>query len=512
MPRIQEYLPEVDATGPVGAISPNTELLSSAGRGLRDLGNDIGNAIDVVERRKTQNETSDIAANMSQARFDFTQQIQDQTAKGTLDTDQFKQQYDDFINEQASQYNTPGGQNFFNKQAARLKGSLLKQAIRGQSEIAANNAQADFKNSLNSDANTLGIDPSQFTDIYDKSVENVHNLVDQGLIPASQAGKFQREVGEELAKAAVRGRASLNPDDAKKELDSQYYDNFLSPDTKKQLYGEIRQAGVAQEVEQERQLNLLKKAQAAKAEVFGGKALPLLVNGQLTTKAIMQSDMNWEDKYKWLNMQRAQSQLEVKTDPVVKNQLTDRMHLPDNDPQKISDPSQLQDYVGHGISVSDYSQLTSYFDKTPEGQVQMTNRKMLLDLAKSKLTKSTLLGLADPNGQLKLMQFTNELQQKEAELRKQGKPSTSLYDVSSPDFFGKQLDKYTANPQQIIADLANQKRGKAQPAPQVIQTSPGIIPKPSQSPPIEYKPGVIRGNFKFKGGDATKQDNWEKIK
>ena len=131
------------------------------------------------------------------------------------------------------------------------------------------------------------------------------------------------------------------------------------------------------------------------------------------------------------------------------------MLLPDGNPNKISDPSELQQYVvaagqgGRGISPQDYTQMKSWFDKTPQGQALTANRKSVMDMAKSTLIqKSGNMGAADPIGQHALMQFTNYMQSQEQNAISQRQPVADLYNVNSKNFIGNQIKAFLPTPEE----------------------------------------------------------------
>lgn len=494
MPRIEEYLPEVNASGPVGDIAPNLDQVGAYGRGLQTFGNDALESVDLINRRQEQAEVSQASASFSEARSNFLDQIQQQTNDGTLNVDKVKQQYQEFVDQQSDQYSTAGGKDYFNKMQARVGSTVLQKAIRGQQTVTFNNTKANFQQTLNSDSDALMKSPDSFEDVHNGAVQTIDSYVKAGSLTPAQATQMQQEVGQEYSKAAVRGWAMNGPDgptQAQHMLDNGGFDQYLDSDQKKQMYGEVQGYQRAADTESTRQQAIQDAAQAERAEQWGQGALSKLKTNSLSTDQIMRAPLSWEDKYRWLNMVQAASKQELVTNPALKNSLIQRMTLPDSAPNKISDPSQLQKYVGKGLSTQDYDQLNTWFDKTPQGQVLTQNRKMLIDLAKSNLVKGGgIMGQPDPNGEYQLMQFTNALQNQEANLRSQNQPLTSLYDVNSPQFFGKQISNYRKTPEQLMQEQFG-KPGQS-PAPTNIQTQPGVIPSDKKTPP----PGLSLEEFK----------------
>lgn len=481
MPRIQEYLPEVEAQGPVGGLSPNIEQDTMYGRGVEKFASEVGAGVEYLHRRQEQSETSEAYATAAQARVEFNSDLQDKINNGTLDIDKLKEKYTDWVSKQSESYSTPAGRNFFNRQAARLGGQLLRTAGKGQALIAGRNAVADLQNAVGSNTNVLENDPSQFGDIYDSSLEYLHQKASEGTIHAADIPKYEKEIGLELSKATIRGYAKVDPELAKQHLEHGSFDEYMNSDQKRGMYAEVHQFQTAKDIEAERAQKLMKAAQNEAFEKWGNDNLPKLVKNSLSTKEILASPGTWEQKERWLTMARSAQKENSQTDPAFLNGLYKRMFLPDNDPKKITDPAQLQQYVGKGISPHDYAAATSWFDKTPQGQAMNTNRKQLMEIASTRLTKD-ISGKKDDFGEYNLSQFTQALQSAEGEMRQKGEPVSSLYDVHSKNYFGNQINRFYVSPEKRMQQQAERIRNEfrkdkeniAPPAPSNVYNPPGI--------------------------------------
>ena len=139
MPRVQEYLPEQEAQGPVGQTSPMLEQVSDYGRGIQDFGKDVGDAGTIITQRQTQMETSNAYADVAEQRANYMQRIQDERNAGTLDDDglnKIKQDYQDWTEKQYENYNTAGGKDAFVRASARAQGSIIQTAGRAQAVVS----------------------------------------------------------------------------------------------------------------------------------------------------------------------------------------------------------------------------------------------------------------------------------------------------------------------------------------------------------------------------------------
>lgn len=504
MPRIEEYLPQTTAEGPVGGTSPMIEEVGAYGRGVQAFGGDLTKSLDFMQRRQEQSEVSDASATFSDAREQFNQQINEQTQNGTLDSQKIADQYDSYIEKQGDRFDTPGGKNYFNRQAERLRGSLLLKASRGQAVVAGNNAKAEYQNSLTNDTNVVADDPTQFPDIHEANMEKIGALVNTGAISAAQAPMLQQDIGKKLSQAAVRGyiqadynsavtqaqgiidssgpnalpksealAAQINGFNTSQQMmDSGTFDSYLSSNDKKALAGELRanQSGAVAEIN--RLITVKKSAQQEQAQNWIDQNFAGIKTNGVSAKSVLNAPIPWQQKNELLNIMQSSTRAQT-TDPLVANSLMKRITTTDNAPDKISDPAQLLPYVGKGISAQDYERYRTLIDNTPAGQALNQNRKMVVDLAKSKLVSSNpMIGTKDPDGEFQLMQFTNALQQQESKLRSQGKSVDELYDVSSPNFFGNKIGQYQKTPQQIMQQQADQARGQITP-PVTTQPAPG---------------------------------------
>lgn len=491
MPRIEDYSAQTEAQGPVGGLDPRVEAAGYMGRQVEKLGGVIGQTGQEIFKRQEQAEISDTYATFADARSKWTSDLQDQVQKGTLNVDEFKQKYQDFVDSQADKVTTASGKNFFNRQAARLGGSLLTMAAHGQVAIAGAKAVADYQSGQNSLQDALMKDPSQFQDAIDSTHENIDGLTAAGSVPADKAPMFIGRASTDLAKAAVRGWAQIDPVTAKKKLDDGEFDKYFDGDAKKQMYGEVQMAEHGKAIEDARIQKAQDDAQATKADQTMQDWLPKILSNSLSTKDVTNNhDLDFGQKARILNMIEQNQNKEIKTDPRVVVSLARRALLPDGDPQKITDMSQLSPYVGKGLNLSDVTKINNFIAKTPEGIAINADRKKLLDYAGAALIKKDAMGIQDPQGQKNVAQFMTDLQNQEAQMRTQGLPLKSLYDPSSKDYFGNKIDGYKRSSQEIMQDQAQQYKDAANK--QINPTTGQQLAKP---PPDKIQPGESPADF-----------------
>ncbi len=531
MPRIEEYLPQVEASGPVGGTSPNLDQVQAAGRGISDFGTDLTQSLDLVQRRQEQAETSQASATFSDLRASYNQQIQDGVQKGTLDSQAIVDQYDKDVADQYDSYSTPGGKDYFNRQAARLRGTVLRNSMHGQATVAANNAKSDWTTSLNNDQNTVTSDPTQFGDVLDSYQERAGAMVDNGAVSDHDSDTMVQDAGKKLSYAAVRGimqsdynRATAQ---AQQVIDQQgadalpkaealeaavsgfksattkmadgSYDDYLSGNDKKALASEEVQTQNRAVAEINRLITVNKAAAQEQAQNWGDQAWMKMHSNQLTGDMIAKAPLTWQQKQEWTDLLK-RSTGEQSTDPAYWNQLVNKVVT-----GQLTDPMAVPALVRSGqLSTQDAEKLQKFIDTTPGGQALNFNRKQLLDVAKSSLVKANpMIGEADPKGEFNMAQFTQDLQHAEQNLRSQKQSVAPLYDTSSPQYFAtpQRLQKYQRSQQEIMTDLSNQMTGNFT-KPVLSQNNPGVTAPTPAPKTLEGQAGTSKSGkpMVFKNG------------
>src|SRR4029077_21104643 len=125
MPQINEYgAPEVAAQGPVGGISPNVEEMGALGRGIENLGTAVSQGSEMLHCREAQKETSNVYSRINALRVTQTEYLQQHASSPKFDIDDFKSKFADQVNQIGETLNTAEGKDYFERQSARLGGSL----------------------------------------------------------------------------------------------------------------------------------------------------------------------------------------------------------------------------------------------------------------------------------------------------------------------------------------------------------------------------------------------------
>lgn len=493
MPQIKEYIQRAEVSGPVQGRRASSEEFGMMGRALQQAGGAIQQTGEVIYKRAEQSEISDASVKMSEAHAEFTNKLNTDLQKGTVNAEEFTKQYDDYMAKVSEGFSTRGAKQYLQKSSASMRAHFLESSFAAQSELAGVKTRENYNNTLKNFSSGLMGDPSSY-----ETVREVHNtylqdLVANGGLPAAVAEKLRTAGETEIAKSAVRGWVDLNPNEAKAQLASGKWDTAFDGDVKKQLLGEAEMGIRSREIEYERQQREAEKIKVQQQQQTQNQFLEKMVSGQLSAKEILKSNLDAfgsGSKQQFLNLMEtnAKESERIKTNPGTFVDLFNRVHLPDGDPNKITDENQLNQFLGKGLTLEDIKNLRGEMQGkgTMAGKEESIMKQRLMDTAKNRLTKSNpMLGIKDPHGDEQLARYQNLFMTKYAEGRKAGKSATDLLSPDSPEYLGKFIGDYAKSPQQIMNDLVKMNRQQPQPA----QQDGTAVPTPQVPPANVRKPG-----------------------
>lgn len=487
MPKITTYERQVEAAGPVNLEKATaSDFGGGVAEQLKGFGNVLNQGADIVQKRQEQDDISELNVKFSQAHAEWSKSYNEQLQAGTLNTEEFTKNFSEYMDTIGESVQTRKGQQYFNAASAELKGDFLVKAQAGQAELAGARAKDNYMKTLSNGSSALLNDPSSFDLTMKMQNAGIDNLVATGGLPAKAAGELKQHTSTELAKASVRGWINLDPEGAKKQLSEGQWDGYIDGQLKHRLLGEADQAVRARAIDDERfkrqQQEALQKAQISTQNDF----LQRMAEDKLTTKEILNSNLDpfgSGSKQQFLNLMEEQAKAKaekIKTDPNVYISLWDQIHLPDGDPQKLTNENDLNKYFGRGLTITDLNNLRAEIQgkKTIAGSVESDLKKGLVDIAKGKLTRSNpLTGIRDPIGDEQLQKFMVGFEVEYQKKRKEGKTAQQLLSPDSPDYLGKSLNQYVRSSKQIIQDMvkmnaSSTKGGLATPGPKAVPVEP----------------------------------------
>lgn len=164
---------------------------------------------------------------------------------------------------------------------------------------------------------------------------------------------------------------------------------------------------------------------------------------------------------------RAAAGTPIRTDPHTFEDLFRRVHLADDDPNKIRTPGQLAPFFAKGLSRTDYDWLRKEIDgnQTQDGQRLNETRGNFFAGVKAQFDKSTMVKIDEKGGE-DFYKFKTFVLDSERRARDAGKSPYDLYNPSSPDYMGKQIPAFQRSMEQQLRDMAaSMKRDQPKPLP-----------------------------------------------
>jgi hypothetical protein len=456
MPQIKEYTQRTDVpTGAQPRRLSGDDFGAAAGRQLQQAGEAVSDFGDKIYKRVEQDEIATATVKLSEAHLQFSNKLNDDLQKGNINEEEFAKQYDDYMAELSTQFSTRGGRSQVMRSSASMRAQFLQSAMAGKAELAGAKARQDYQTAINNFSTGLMADPSSYSMVKETTDSYIDSLVQNGGLPADKAIQLKAQSATELGKAAFRGWNDLDPNFAKQKLDSGEWDTLFDGDQKKQLYGEVDMAIRGREADMEKRRAEQERMRMERNRETQNGFLLSMDQGTLSSKAILQSDLEPKDKRTYLALLKKTAADRGKTNPTTFNTLFARIHAEDDDPNKIWDENSLTKFVGNGLSLTDLNRLRGEMQGkySEEGKREALLKKNTINIARSKLVKKNpLTGQADPTGEASLQAYTLWLDQEFKAQRQKGKSAIELYDPNSEAWLGKHIVNYQKTPQQIMQE------------------------------------------------------------
>ena len=475
MPRIQEYLPEENAAGPQGALSPNTEQMSAAGRGLEKFGTDVEEGANAVFLRQSQMETQQAFGDVSEQRVSDIQDQLQGTQDGTWDNDSYKQKFLEWQNDQIGNYETAAGKNTFMRQSNRLLGAMLTRGVKAQAQIAANNASAQYTDNVENLATATRLAPDTLQDNLESAYEHSMDL------PEAAQPHADQHAEQTLVREAILGTAQTDAGKAMKMLQNKDLASMLDPKEMDGIYGKVQAAQKAEDEAFARNEALHTKASKAAMNNYLMGNIDGVVSGTMSQRDIIlnaPSAVDFETRIAFAEKAKQAQNLVQTTSPAVMHSIQDRMLLPKDDPNAIVDVSQLVKQPG--LAPQEIKKLSDWYFKTPQGAAEKKNEQLMFKDIQGKLKVS---GIPDQQYDNKVINSMSDYQKAKADAIANGDDPTELTNPKSDKYFPNQVRP--TSPIDIIKSQADIMKAAATntpiPPPQIVHTSPGVLP------PIERK-------------------------
>lgn len=224
-------------------------------------------------------------------------------------------------------------------------------------------------------------------------------------------------------------------------------------DQQRVAVGRMAEQGIrADGLAQAQNAAMAEKAAKMEQAKVNNQFLDKLIDGTLNVDEIRSNTtLDASQREHWYNAIQSQTQKQDRTDPAVFNDLYARTHLPDNDPRKITDPDDLTQYMGKGISFADVKKLQGEVKGrgTPDAELLTQFKSM----AKSQISGSSLIA-KDPDGDKSYYMWNSYVDNVIAQKQKEGVSLHQLLDPSDRNYIGTTINRFVRNPQQQMKDMA----------------------------------------------------------
>lgn len=505
MARIREYTTQESAGATIN--TPRVEA-GGFGTGLASAAEGLYSYADAKTQVAQRQEVSDIQAQIAQKRAEWTVALEKRAAESDPGDPGFADRFvEDFKADLAplgDKYQTAAGQRAWKQSAGEVSAYFVAQAGVKQAVSAGIKAQQDFLSARNFNRTALLNDPGQFDSVVATTVAALNDPDGPyAKIPADKRAVLERTTREEMALSAVQGIIDKDPHLGLKEIANPKWAQYLDADKVVTLKREAEIGIRAEEVERARvEAAAEKAAEKQRQGVMDGFVQKLYdpAGPSLTTQDVLKSSLKAEQKEHFIKLIEATSKpTAIKTDPAAFQDAFTRMRLPADDPQRISDERQLDDYFTSGkITFEDLGRLRTEFSgrRTAEGQIEGKLKDGLLAVAKSTLTKTnSIIGIRTPKGDEALQGFTAWFLNEYDTQRKAGVSALELLSPDSPKYLGKMIDKFKVPLTDVINDALKEPP----------KASTRGNPKP-KAPAKEYPTPTTRADFDALPSGATYRD------
>lgn len=496
-------------------VSANEMAGRRIGTAYREMGQAIGGAIDTYEQHQAQQETSALTADYAKTFAAATESWNQTATKADPNNPNTAQQWRDGVLEPmleklGANAQSKQGQAEANRLRSELRMHFTEKTIADQSNMAGAAVEQNLNTTVKVLGNAVHDDPSAM----DGALKILSGSIDAqiaghgAVMSPDTAARIRTELkgnmANSIAESALFGLAEQNAPAAQAALDSGKFDPYFTPQQMK---------AARAYVEQQSKLNTTLAAKqgkdAADADMATINASTIDANGQLTLpKDYFSNVVQWMAKYK--NVPGAadtvaekgrtaidygrQIQKELaegtptQTDPHTYEDMTNRLTLPETDPNHLTPEQVIRARADAKLSDKDYHFLEgalNTLNRDPAYKYANARFNDFMKTIKSSITKSNILmGNNDPAGDQRWGQYMQQARdQFETAYKQGGSAWHDLLDRSNQKSLWYQAVPYMTDQKGGLQDLQNR-----------ISGTPGLVPQ-VRPQAVPRKPGESAADY-----------------
>lgn len=439
MATIREYQSSVGTVGPGQTINIPLSIADAAGAQGRVLEKAAGAAVNVVNSVAEQLDKARVAKDLAEARADLTTQLHADVESGVAATPDFAEKVQERTSKRLEAvqkgYHTLAGATSSQIGSANLISEFRVQANHYQSVAVGQHAALAFQQALDAHTSTLLKDPQQFGSVAAELSAQISDPTGlyAGKIPAQKLNELKYKAIQDLSFATVRGAIrTAGPDVGRQMLeDKNGPGGALSGQMVAQLQGEAdtqdrlnAERDNQRRIFEERKIRLVEEG----IELNFVNLLHAKGGSTLTVDAIADANLSAAKKNEWIARLKEGARA---GNPLVTLEAFERIHLPDGDPHKIVNESQLYDYVrAGGVDLTSLNSLRNELKHDPLGE----SLNLATQSAAAAFSRSMIGQLYPEKAAEATFRWRQDLSAKVEKYRKDFKDPRSLVTPGSEDY------------------------------------------------------------------------------
>lgn len=495
MPEIKEYTSTVANSGlqpSETGIQATAGAARRIGAAYREAGSELGSAIQQVgtqastywEHREISKGAAEFSTFMAKATEDWNNVAKNADPNDPTIKEKFKEALNDRLSNFQDTFLTTGARQWSERQIDSFRNHMDEKMTADMGTLAAVAVEKNTRQLMNSSTLQAREDPTSLTEILGQNERAIDGIIAsspnlKGVQAAKAREGILQKINEETVKAAWIGKADRNPTAALKELQEMKSDDptvkYMNSNEVSQL---VRYAERQQKIDRLTDMQAKREQKQALTEqadnvisrsvldaidentgkmkpgagTAGLKALkaagPLLENAK---PGLVESAIGFFQRQVEGKEERADA-------PGAVQRLLARTTLAEADPLKLTD-AELLKHVNSGgddnITRASYAFIKSQMN--PDGEKLSKTRTEFFKRYEAAIDAGIDRdGMKSAVGQMAIQRAETDALRMEQQLRKEGKDPSSLYDHSSPNFFGRpeNLRQYVVSNQEIMAARA----------------------------------------------------------